>query len=338
MALPFLRLPSFLKSERMGIVVHSYASRWNSKAESTKYPGFKDAVDLMEHCYRIGAGGVQVNVRDWTTDFSKKVRGTREKLGLYLEGSIALPKDEDDTPRFEKEIVAAKEAGATIVRTVCLSGRRYENFKSLSEFKEFAKRSVTSLEMAEPVVHKHQVRLAVENHKDWRAPELVEILKTIGSEWVGVTLDFGNNIALIEDPMDVVNTLAPFTFTTHVKDMGVREYEDGFLLSEVPLGEGYLDLKQMFDICRKHRRDVKFNLEMITRDPLKIPCLTDAFWETLPSVKPLEIASTLRTVRQHPFMPALPEVSHLSDEQRLSAEEQNIITSLQYSKSSLGMS
>ena len=337
MALPFLRLPAFMKSERMGLVVHSYASRWNSKVESAKYPGFKDAVDLMEHCHRIGAGGVQVNVRDWTADFSKKVRDTREKLGLYLEGSISLPKDVSDIPRFEKDIVAAKEAGATIARTVCLSGRRYENFKSLEEFREFAKRSVASLEIAEPVVRKHQVRLAVENHKDWRAPELVDILKKIGSEWIGVTLDFGNNIALIEDPMSVVNTLAPFTFTTHVKDMGVREYEDGFLLSEVPLGEGILDLKKMFDICREHRPDVRFNLEMITRDPLKIPCLTDAFWETLPSVKPSEVASTLRAVKQHPFMPALPEVSQLSDEQRLSVEERNIITSLQYSKSDLGM-
>jgi hypothetical protein len=38
-------------------VVHSYAARWNPKAESRQYPGFAHAVDLIEHCGRIGAGG-----------------------------------------------------------------------------------------------------------------------------------------------------------------------------------------------------------------------------------------------------------------------------------------
>lgn len=338
MALPFINLPEFMKAKRMGIVVHSYASRWNSKIESAKYPGFKDAIDLMEHCKTIDAGGVQVNVRDWSADFSRKVRDTREKLGLFLEGSIALPKSSADAGRFEKEIVAAKEAGAAIVRTVCLSGRRYEDFKSLQAFETFAKNSLESLRLAEPIVRKHRIRLAVENHKDWRAAELAEIIKKIDSEWLGVTLDFGNNMALIEDPMQVVETLAPYAFSTHVKDMGVKEYESGFLLSEVPLGEGVLDLKRMFDICTEKNKDVNFNLEMITRDPLRIPCLTEDFWETLPSVKAKEIASTLRTVKDHGFKTALPEVSHLSDEQRLWAEEQNIITSLRYSRSDLGMS
>ena len=338
MALPFINLPEFMKAKRMGIVVHSYASRWNSKIESAKYPGFKDAIDLMEHCKTIDAGGVQVNVRDWSADFSRKVRDTREKLGLFLEGSIALPKTSADAGRFEKEIVAAKEAGAAIVRTVCLNGRRYEDFKSLQAFETFAKNSLESLRLAEPIVRKHRIRLAVENHKDWRAAELADIIKKIDSEWLGVTLDFGNNMALIEDPMQVVETLATYAFSTHVKDMGVKEYESGFLLSEVPLGEGVLDLKRMFDICTEKNNDVNFNLEMITRDPLRIPYLTEDFWETLPSVKAKEIASTLRTVKDRGFKTALPEVSHLSDEQRLSAEEQNIITSLRYSRSDLGMS
>ncbi len=72
MALSFPK--KFFKVMPMGIVVHSYASRWNSKSESKKYPGFVNAIDLLEHCHKIGAGGVQVGVKDWTTDFAKKVR------------------------------------------------------------------------------------------------------------------------------------------------------------------------------------------------------------------------------------------------------------------------
>ena len=70
----------------MGIVVHSYGVRWQSKFPSVKYPGFADAVDMMNHCKKIGAAGVQVVVKGWSSDFAKKVRTTRENLGLYLEG------------------------------------------------------------------------------------------------------------------------------------------------------------------------------------------------------------------------------------------------------------
>jgi sugar phosphate isomerase/epimerase len=337
MAIPFLNLPGFMKAARMGIVVHSYAARWGSQTASEKYPGFRDAIDLMEHCHSIGAGGIQVGVRDWSADFARKARESREKLGMFLEGSVALPKGRGDIARFDKDIAAAKEAGAIIVRTVCLNGRRYETFASQEAFAEFAKNSVASLELAEPVMQKHRIRLAVENHKDWRAPELAEIMRKLASEWVGVTLDFGNNLALIEDPMEVVNAIAPYALTTHVKDMGVSEYEEGFLLSEVPLGEGVLDLKSIFEICRRHRADVSFNLEMITRDPLKIPCLQQAFWQTLPSAKPGELARTLRMVKQNPFGRPLPVVSPLDTEGRLAAEEQNIVASLRYSQTDLGM-
>src|SRR6185503_1876690 len=99
--------------------------------------------------------------------------------------------------------------------------------------------------LAEPVLKKHRLRLAIENHKDWRVSELLDILKRLSSEWVGVCVDTGNSLALLEEPMAVIQGLAPFAFSCHLKDMGVQEYEEGFLLSEVPLGEGFLDLKKM---------------------------------------------------------------------------------------------
>lgn len=337
MTLPFLHVPDFAAGMRMGVIVHSYAHRWNSKAESEKYPGFSNAIDLMEHCHKIGAGGIQVIVRNWTHDFASKVRNRRENLGMYIEGSIGLPKTESDIAAFEKEIVAAKEAGAEITRTVCLSGRRYETFQSFEAFREFRKNSIASLRWAEPVVRKHKMKLAVENHKDWRAAEMVEILKGLESEWIGVNLDFGNNIALLEDPMEVVRALTPYLFTTHVKDMGVEEYPEGFLLSEVPLGQGFLDLKKIFEICKEHKPDVRFNLEMITRDPLKIPCLTDDYWSTFTDVRPQELAHTLYTVRQNIYRDSLPEVSGLNEEEKLDVEEKNILKSLQYSKTHLGL-
>ena len=50
---PFPVLPDYLKGIPMGIVVHSYGARWNSKVESKNYPGFQNALDLINHCHSI---------------------------------------------------------------------------------------------------------------------------------------------------------------------------------------------------------------------------------------------------------------------------------------------
>lgn len=337
LTLPSLEVPGIFKEMRMGVVVHSYGSRWQSTVKSQKYPGFSNAIDLLEHCRQIGAGGVQVVVKDWTADFAKKVRDIREKSGLYLEGSIAVPRKPDDVPKFEQELINAKEAGAQILRTVTSSGRRYEVYHSPEAVQEFNKNALTSLQLAEPVLRKYRVKLAIENHKDWRAGELVTLLKQLQSEWIGVTLDFGNSISLLEDPMAVIETLVPYIFSTHVKDMGVEEYPDGFLLSEVPLGKGFLDLPKIIALCRQHNPSVTFNLEMITRDPLEIPCLKNDYWASFNGVPGSDLARTLRMVRQNKYKVPLPRVSQLSAEDRLAVEENNILECLAYSRDKVGL-
>lgn len=337
MTLPFLNLPSSFKDMRMGVVVHSYGSRWQSTMKSQKYPGFLNAIDLIKHSHQIGAGGIQVGVKDWSADFAKKIRDTREKSGLYLEGSIAVPRKPEDVPKFEQEVINAKEAGAQVLRTVTSAGRRYEVFHSPEAVQEFKKKALASLQLAEPVLRKYKVKLAVENHKDWRADELVTVMKQLQSEWIGVTLDFGNSISLLEDPMEVIEKLVPYIFSTHVKDMGVEEYPDGFLLSEVPLGKGFLDLPKIIALCRQHNPSVTFNLEMITRDPLEIPCLKNDYWAVFPEVSGNDLAQTLRMVRQNKYASQLPRVSQLPAEARLAVEEENILECLAYSREKAGL-
>lgn len=339
LALSFGNAPSlFAPGQPLGMVVHSYASRWNSKVDSKTYPGFTSAIDLLEHCHQLGAAGIQVVINNWSPDFTRQVRDRRERLGLYLEGSVPFPMKAEELARFEQNVIQAREAGARILRTVCSSGRRYEVYHSAEEFSTFQKTARQALQRVVPLLSKHGVKLAVENHKDWRAEELALLLKELGSEWLGVTLDFGNNLALLEDPTAVVTALAPYTLSTHVKDMGVAEYPGGFLLSEVPLGTGVLDLPRLVALCRKHNPAVTFNLEMITRDPLEIPCLTDDYWSTFGGVPGTDLARTLRLVRTDRSPKPLPKVSGLTPEDRLAAEDQNIRACLNYGQNALARS
>ena len=142
---------------------------------------------------------------------------------------------------------------------------------------------------------------------------------------------------MIEDPMEVIEALAPFVFSTHVKDIGVEEYADGFLLSEVPLGKGLLDLPKIVALCKKYNPAVTFSLEMITRDPLQVPCLKTEYWKVFEGVSGGELARTLRMVKENDYGGPLPRVSQLSIEQRLGVEEENILQCLKYSEEHLGL-
>lgn len=334
-SIPFPNIPEFLKDYSMGVVVHSYGMRYGGRVKSEKYPPFLDALNLVKHCHNLGAGGVQTMVNGWTEEFGKKLRMEIDSAEMYLEGSIGLPRDEADIERFESEIEIGKQAGISVFRTVCLNGRRYENFESKNQFDEFKSKAIHALQLAEKIVRKHGVKLAVENHKDWKAAELVEILENLGSEWVGATVDFGNNVSLLEDPNQVIETLAPYAFSTHIKDMGVKEYKDGFLLSEVPLGEGIVDLKKGMDLCKKYNPAIRFSLEMITRDPLQIPCLKEQYWATFDNPSAVEFARNLAMVRQHEFNGKLPETSSLSPDEKLALEEEHVQKCLYYSKINL---
>ncbi|MGI8988849.1 MAG: sugar phosphate isomerase/epimerase family protein [Bryobacteraceae bacterium] len=310
---------------RMGIAATSYMT----------YRRFRDPSELLEHAHALGAAGIQAGLNTTDPATLKKLRARAEELGMYIEAMAALPK-KDDSGAFEKSVQAAKTAGALCIRTACLGGRRYENFKSLPEWQQFTTESIAAIKRAVPIVEKQRIPLAIENHKDWTVHELAAILKDNPSEFLGVCLDFGNNISLLDDPMEVVETLAPHAFSVHVKDMGVEPYPDGFLLSEVPLGEGVLDLKKMVAAVSKARPNTRMTLEMITRNPLEVPCLTDGYWATFPERGGLYLARTLQWVRKESNrLSALPRMDLQSKPALLRLEDENVKICLHYAREQL---
>ncbi len=324
---------AFQANKRMGLTIWSYQLRWRQKEKA----GWENALDVLDHCRDLGAGCLQIGVQGWSSDFAGQVRERREALDIGLEGQIGLPRKDGDLERFESELKAGKEAGATIYRTVCLGGRRYETFKTLESWKRFVSESREALERVEPVLAEHRVKLAVENHKDWRIEEFLDLLKHLDSEWIGVNLDFGNNLSLLEHPHAVAEALSPYVMTTHVKDMGLAGYNDGFLLSEVPLGEGVLDMGLIMEHCRKANPDVEFNLEMITRNPLKVPVFLDRYWETMADLPARELAATLKLAKAGDAG-ALPSMEGRDGEGQLAFEEANVRKSFEFARQKLGFS
>jgi sugar phosphate isomerase/epimerase len=334
-----IRNPQSPGYSRLGICTDSYALRGRANRAAGE-ERFTEPLRFLAYCHDLGAGGVQVGIGRRDETYARQLRRQAREWDMFLEGSGGLPRDQADLERFEAEVVTAGNAGATVIRVVMPSkgsGRRYEAFKSVEEFRQTRDRGRKMLELAEPVAARHRIRLALENHKDERIPERLETIKGISSEYIGACVDTGNDIAFLEDPMAVIEAYAPWAFAVHLKDAAVREYEDGFLLADVPLGEGILDLPKVVQVLRSHHPEVHFNLEMMTRDPLKVPCLTEGYWSAMGDIPGSYLARTLKMVQARGAGQPLPQVSQLPVSEQYALEDANVKKCLAYAKEHLGL-
>ena len=293
--------------------------------------------DYVEHCRNLGVGVVEV--RTVAPEEAQSFRKKMEQYHMRAIGNVPLPRDEAGLPAFDAAIKAAKEAGI-IGNRAAMTGRRYEDFDSFEAFKANFDRCRHIVQISEPILRKHQMPLWLENHKGWRSAEQAAWLRKLGSEWVGVHFDFGNNVSLCEDPMETLKNLLPFTHACHIKDMAVQPYEEGFLLSEVPLGEGFLDIKGMTAILQRKNPNIPLDLEMITRDPLKIPIYTKKYWATFDDTySPLpgrDVARIMEIVQKNSAK-TLPKTGGLAPEAALKLEDECINKSIAWAKANLNV-
>jgi len=283
----------------------------------------------------MGMGGVQTNPPSTDPAEIKKFRARLEAYDMHLISDTRLPTDSSGLAEFEAQVVAYKEAGARSFHAA-MTGRRYEDFDKLEPWKAMFDRIKKQAQLAEPILRKHRMALGFENHKGYRAAEQAAWLKSLGSEYVGVCLDFGNNMSLCEDPLETAKTLLPYTVSAHIKDMAVEMYEDGFLLSEVTMGTGMVDLKAIVTMLRQKDPNMIINLEMITRDPLKIPVFTPKYWATFDdTISPLpgrELAHMLDLVRKNPPKQPLPKTSGMSVQEAAKLEDQYNLACVDYGR------
>jgi 3-oxoisoapionate decarboxylase len=109
------------------------------------------------------------------------------------------------------------------------------------------------LRQAARIAEEVGVKVAIENHCDLTGRELAAILVDVDSPWIGAAADTGNGFTVFCDPNDDVEALAPYTFTTHMKDMVIEPTPVKGLIPFLPrgcrLGEGNVDIPravQMF--------------------------------------------------------------------------------------------
>jgi 3-oxoisoapionate decarboxylase len=323
----------------LGIATTSIGIRRSQlrKRAAGKEPAL-DAEGFLDLCHEFGTDGAQMDfgmLASQDAGYLRRLREGLERRRMFVE-LIVEGRAVEDLELLEQVGRAAEALSVTRLRVACLSGRRYEDFHDRKAWEAFAGRWRAALPRTEPVLRRHKLALGVENHKDWLTDELVDILRGIGSPHVGACVDFGNNLALLEDPLETAEKLAPYAVTTHLKDNVMVPTPTGFLLGDVALGEGVLPLERIVAVLRRHRPDIHLVLEVITRDALTVPYREDGYWVTRDrrdkaAVERFEKAFLQRTPRA-----PLPRISQLGEEAALAAENENLRRSVVHARTRLG--
>jgi len=169
------------------------------------------------------------------------IKRRAEAAGITLTGAEYGP---PTRKLFERQVAAAKELGMTVVRHAFQPNILLKERLPLPDLE-------SALRTAAEVYAGTGLRYALENHQDYTAEELVAAFEKVDSPDIGVFLDTGNSIALLEDPLHTARLLAPHTFGIHLKEYAVLPAEGGFQMLGVPLGEGVIENAAVLEIIAR---------------------------------------------------------------------------------------
>jgi 3-oxoisoapionate decarboxylase len=202
-----------------------------------------DLFEVMDRLGELELSGFQIDPLHWR-DLSRRdlqaVRREADARHLFVEcGAMGI-----SLPEIEKALRACAILGTRVLRSF-LGFNRFSHRTDVQRELEYAAEQLRS---ALPLIRQEGVRLAIENHGDVRSRELVALVEQLDSPHVGVCLDTGNSLCVLEDPLSAARQLAPFSITTHFKDCAIVGTASGCKIVGAALGEGMLPLPELFRI------------------------------------------------------------------------------------------
>jgi len=229
---------------------HRYFGEWYAGLQDD--PGQRMTVfDFLDRAKAHGVAGVSLE-SCFLPDDDASIDTLREGLdarGLErvwawghpsgLQSGKAPPSASQD---LVKHLRVARRVGAKVMR-ICGGGRRTRP----EHWDEHKRGLVSQLRPLVDEARSHGVVMAIENHIDLLAHEMVDLIETIGSPWLGVCFDTANNLRMLEDPVVVARKLAPYARATHVKDVTAQKGDPKTFAfwPSVPLGRGLIDLPEV---------------------------------------------------------------------------------------------
>ena len=234
---------------KVGVDSYSYHRLFGEIYPNQVDPGKRwEFEQCIDEAVRIGAEGISLEtclMPRFDEEYLSKIKRKLDDNGLDrmlawghpdgLEGG----KNPEAAKEIEQHLQTCKAVGANVMRIVgsSLMFRHEPHGPQIERISEILKESVKQAEKA-------GIRLAIENHVDFTADEILEILDRVGSEFLGVNFDSGNTLRVFEDPVEAARKLARFTYSTHIKDIDPASGSprDWTFWASAPAGSGIIDM------------------------------------------------------------------------------------------------
>lgn len=221
----------------------SYSYRMSFGSHDYKPSKRMNLFQFIERVKALGYDGIQIDITHLESGdpvYLAELRSAAESRGLYIEYGSTLVEQE----RTAKELSIASKLGASIMRTYM----GFSRFEHGTHVEQETAKAVGVLHALAAKAADLGVRIALENHCDATADEMLDVIERVGSPNVGVCADLGNFMIHLENPVTSVAKLAPYIINTHFKDYDMKMMNWGFKAYGVPLGEGVIDLASVLSI------------------------------------------------------------------------------------------
>lgn len=223
-------------------------------------PGCISFPAFVEQAAALGLDGIMAET-NYLADESEypQLRRLFEKHNLYLEiGGWGCSPD-----ALKNQLRIARLLGSRILRTAILGRGRF--LHSPAERRQMLREAEKNLCAILPEAEKYRIAIAIENHQDFTAPELLGVVRRVESEYCGICFDTGNSIPILQDPYRECRLLAPYVKTVHFKDFQIADTDrelTGARLYGTALGDGVLDLPREMRTIFRAAPEANWNIEL----------------------------------------------------------------------------
>ncbi len=231
-------------------------------------------------------------------------RRQAEAMGLYLEVGLPSPNPSRrarelgrrvDPDELARDLVPHVEAVAALSCRYArvYVGDRHDRFRTDSPWASQIEATIDVIERLTPRLKDLGIRLAIETHADLTGDELITILERLGPELAGVTLDTGNLVMRLDDPLELAGRLAPRVLATHVKDAVMAFTPRGLCWQARPVGSGILPLPDILAAVIRHNPSITFSIELHPRT-YDLPIYDRKWLAWFPGLRPESLAAVVR--------------------------------------------
>lgn len=152
------------------------------------------------------------------------------------------------------------------------------------------------------------VKLAVENHGgDLQAREMKMMVEAVGTDVMGVCLDSGNPVWMLEDPHMTLEMLIPYAETCHVRDSAVWKVPDGIAVRWVNMGDGNVDIDGWIKTFIQAKPGLPIIFEnLVSGNPRVHAIYNPQFWDNWRKMPAWEFSRFLAIAEKGTPKPATP--------------------------------